>query len=78
LGASPLHVHERLMELGRAPALAGREWPLLFRPPSPPRLPPEPHPAQRGAPVRMLSNTHEALSGLESAHWPVTQVRVGV
>jgi hypothetical protein len=64
LGASPMHVHERLME--PAPALAGREWPLLFRPPSPPRLPPEPHPAQRGAPVRMLSNTHEALSGLEA------------
>jgi hypothetical protein len=48
-----------------APALVGREWPLLFRPPSPPGLPPEPHPGQRGAPVRLLGK-HEALSELEA------------
>jgi hypothetical protein len=65
----PVHEEDgsRVVE-GRAPApsLAGREWPLLFRPPSPPGLPPEPHPGQRGAPVRLLGNTHEALSLLEA------------
>jgi len=53
-------------EQAAAPALAGREWPLLFRPPSPPGLPPEPHPVQRGAPVRLLSRSREALGGLEA------------
>ena len=53
-------------EQGAAPALAGREWPLLFRPPSPSGLPPEPHPRQRGAPVRLLSRSQEALGGLEA------------